>query len=86
MKVKRITTMSGAKYNVYEDGRVERPATEAFISWTEHDFQYQEGFLQYNQSYDGLAIGGFVFWQGIVNEFTEPIRSSLIEEITEETI
>ena len=85
MKSKRIKTMSGAAYLVTEDGDVERLRGDKDMSYTLDGSQYEEGFLQHWAGFDDLAVGGFIHWQGVINEkYTQPIRSSLIESITEE--
>jgi len=85
MKSKQIKTMSGATYLVNEFGDVQRLKGEKDIKWTRDKSQYEDGFLQHGFSYDDLIEGGFIHWQGIAHDtYTEAIRSSLIESITEE--
>ena len=82
--MKRIKTMSGADYEINKNGDVRRLRGDKDMSFTRDKFQYENGFLQHGFSYDDLAEGGFIHWQGIAHDtYTEPIRSSLIETITE---
>ncbi len=85
--MKRIKTQSGAEYLVSREGAVFRKAGDTPIAWTVDDHQYAEGelnpFMTW-QTYDNLEIGNRLYWLGVVNDFAEPIASSLIASIKEE--
>ena len=80
MRKKMVDTLSGARYAIYEDGRVERAGT-AHISWSLH--QYEEGELRKIEAFDALLEGDRLLWYGIQGDDVEPITSSVIMKITD---
>jgi len=83
MRTKTIHTLSGAKYVVWEDGRVERSGTGIEMVFTRDGFQYTEGFLPHGDTLDTPTVGRRFQWMGVVNDYTEPISSSIIQSIEE---
>ena len=84
--MKTITTLSGAVYNVFKDGAVKRVSAVKEMRLTRDGYQYTEGFLPDGYGYDDIKVGQSLLWMGVVHDYTEPVTSSTIVNITEETI
>jgi len=79
MRKKMIDTVSGARYAIFEDGRIERAGT-AHISYSLH--QYKEGKLRDVDTFDDVEPGDRVCWLGVEGDDVEPITSSVVREVT----
>jgi len=81
--VKRITTRSGATYEVDEDHTVRRTSYVKDMAYTRDGFQFTDGFLAFGIEPDDIEVGAPFMWQGVVNDYTELIRTSFVESIEE---
>jgi len=85
MRSKRLTTKSGSVYHVNDSGAVSRIAGRSDI--VNARFQYTIGFFtktDYPDGLDQIQVGNALFWNGIVNDFTEPVKSTVIVFIDRE--